>query len=114
MQIKSKIETDKPENKFEEALERALRDYTFSLSELLNGGLKFADNFDCDIITVADSGNADTEFTEAHTLKRVPTGFIIININKGGVVYDSGTSWTTTNIYLKCTQANCEIKLIII
>jgi len=42
----------------------------------------------------------------SHTLGSVPVGFIVINLDKGAVVYDSGTAWTTTTISLKCTVAS--------
>lgn len=113
MQIKKKVDLTQPENEFERALAIELQKYSQDLSDLLNGGLKFSDNFNAEITTVSDSGTADTEFTVSHTLKRVPSGFIVINISKGGVVYDSGTDWTTTDIYLKCTTANTEVKLLI-
>jgi hypothetical protein len=116
MQIRKRIKvpTAAPESTYDKQLEEELTSFSLELSELLNGGLKFADNFNCQIKSVTDTGNADTEFAVAHTLKRVPTGFILINSDKACAVYDSGTSWTTTNIYLKCDAANAAIKLIIL
>jgi len=113
MQIDKKIELTKPESEFDKITEERLIRYSQQLSSLLNGGLRFADNFDAQIISITDTGLADTEFIVAHTLKRIPTGFIIINNNKAGVVYDSGTAWTATNIYLKCDVASCTIKLLV-
>jgi len=113
MQIRSRVNTGKPESNFDKSLVQELLSYSYELATLLNGGLKFSDNFNAQIIPIADSGNADSENTVAHTLKRVPTGFLIIKINKAGIVYDSGTSWTTTNIYVKCNVANCAITLLV-
>ena len=113
MQIKKRIETSKPETAFDKTLEEGLLKYSYDLSTLLNGGLKFTDNFDANILTVSDTGIANTEFSAAHTLKRAPTGFIIINNNKAGVVYDSGTAWSVTTIYLKCSVANCTVKILV-
>ncbi|UCH51648.1 MAG: hypothetical protein JSV54_02515 [Chloroflexota bacterium] len=62
-------------------------------------------------LDVADTGNADTEFTVAHYLGRVPAGFILINTDKAACVYDSGTAWTTSAIYLKCNAANAAITI---
>jgi len=72
------------------------------------------DNIDGRWATVADTGNADTEFTFAHGLGRTPVGFFVMNIDKGGVVYDSGTSWDATDIYLKCSAANAAVTLFVI
>lgn len=63
---------------------------------------------------VSDTGNANTEFSFTHGLGAVPVGFLVINIDKGGVVYDSGTAWTSTTIYLKCSVANANVKLFLI
>lgn len=113
MQIRKRIKTAKPETPFERSLEQELYSYSTELAQILNDGLKFSDNFNANILTIADSGNADSENEVAHTIKRVPAGFIVINIDKAGVVYDSGTAWTATNIYLKCDVANCEIKILV-
>ena len=62
---------------------------------------------------VADTGNADTEFTVAHGLGRTPVGFLVVNANKAGYVYDSGSAWGSTNILLKASAANMAITLMI-
>ena len=113
MQIRRTIKTAKPESEFDKILEEELLSAWTELSNLLNGGIKFSDNFNGEIISVTDSGTINTEFTVSHTLKRVPTGFIVTNINKAGVTYDSGTAWTTTAIYLKCSVANATLKVLV-
>lgn len=114
MQIKKTLDLPTPSNKFETGLVQSLLSFIFDLANVINGGLKFSDNFNCQIVSVTDTGLADAEFAVGHGLKRVPTGFIVINNNKAGVVYDSGTAWTTTYIYLKCSALNATIKIILI
>jgi hypothetical protein len=63
---------------------------------------------------VTDTGSANTEFTVAHTLGVAPIGYLVTKINKAGVVYDSGTIWTSTNLYLKCSVANCAVTIFLI
>ena len=63
---------------------------------------------------VTDTGLIDTEFTVAHTLGIAPTTFLQMSINKGGVCYKSGTAWTSTNAYFKCTVANANVTLFLI
>jgi len=68
--------------------------------------------------TVADTGNANTEFAVPHTLNFetrsiIPGNYFVTNINVGGVVYNSGTAFTSSNIYLKCTVAHATINLFI-
>lgn len=62
-------------------------------------------------LTVADSGNANTEFSITHHLGRTPNGFIVTKSDKAASVYDSGTTWTTSLIYLKCDAANTALSL---
>jgi hypothetical protein len=72
-----------------------------------------AGNLDAHYVVVGDTGNADTEFSATHKLERVPQGYIVVYADTAGVVYDSGTAWTTSTIYLKCDAANAGIKLLI-
>ena len=62
-------------------------------------------------VTVADTGTADVEFSANHYLGRVPAGFLVTKTNKAAVVYNSGTAWNTTTIYLKCNAANANVTL---
>lgn len=101
-----------PENRFEILLVEAFLKYTMKLADAVNGGLKLNENIDCQVKSVTTAA-ADTEVSVAHTLKRVPTGFIVINIDKAAIVYDSGSTWTTTNIYIKCNVATVAVKLLI-
>jgi hypothetical protein len=64
------------------------------------------DNIDGAFGTTSDSGAADTQFTVTHNLNRLPIGFHVVRQNKAGSFYDSGTTWTTTQIFLKCNVAN--------
>jgi hypothetical protein len=48
----------------------------------------------------------DTADSITHTLGSVPIGFIVINMDKGAVIYDSGTAWTSTTISLKTNTAS--------
>jgi len=114
-QVRTRIKTEIPEenNSFEKGLEKELLSYSQEIAQVINKGIKFTDNFDAQIKTISDSGVADSENTVAHTLKRVPTGYLILKINKSGIVYDSGSTWTDTNIYLKCNSANAAITILI-
>ena len=113
MQIRTKLKTSREESEFDKSLTQELLSAWRELSSLLNGGIKFEDNFNAQIIDVSDSGTINTEFSVSHDLKRVPSGFLVFNINKAGVVYDSGTAWTTAALFLKCSAANATIKLLV-
>ena len=57
------------------------------------------------------NGSADTEDTIAHDLGFIPQGFFVTKLDKGAVVYDSGTTWTTTNIFVKTSLASTAVEL---
>jgi len=113
LQIKTRLKTVKPGNEFEKVLEQELLAYTSDLARLLNGGLRFSDNHNAETVAVADTGGANTEFTVTHSLKRIPVGFLVVSRTGTGVVYNSGTTWTATAIYLKCTTANNNISVLV-
>lgn len=62
-------------------------------------------------LSVADTGNADTEFSITHHLQRIPEGFIVTKIDKVGIIYKSTTAWKDTTVYLKCSAANAAVEL---
>lgn len=113
MQIDRRILTRNAQTDFERNLEQELLRVWTKLAQIINGGLKFSDNFDAGILSVADSGNINTEFAVAHVLKRVPVGYIVVKIDKAAIVYESGTAWTSTNIYLKASAANCALTVLV-
>jgi len=64
------------------------------------------DNIDGNFDAVSDTGVADTQFIVTHNLNRVPIGFHVVRQSLAGSFYDSGTAWTDTQIFLKCSTAN--------
>lgn len=88
----------------------------------LNGRVRFGDgadgergeNVSGEFQVVADSGTANTEFSITHTLGATPIGYLVTKINKAGVVYDSGTTWTSSIIYLKCDTANTTLTVFLL
>ena len=87
--------------------------------QVLQGRVRFGDGIDGmegeniagEFQVVSDTGVANTEFTVSHSLGAVPIGYLVIKIDKAGVVYDSGTTWTSTDIYLKCSASNANVTL---
>ena len=93
---------------------RRLEQDTLQLFECLRGRVRFGENISGEFITYTSNGSADTEDTVAHTIGSIPQGFIVVNIDKAGIVYDSGTAWTSTNLYLKCNTTSATVKLWVI
>ena len=112
-QIPSRVKTAKPESYFDTYLESSLLSYANLLANIINKGIKFEDNFNGEFVTIADSGAMDTQNNVAHALNRVPAGFIVTKIDKGGVVYESGPAWTEEFVYVKCTVDNARITLFV-
>lgn len=54
-----------------------------------------------------------TLFTVNHTLGRVPVGFDVKRMDEAGSIYDSGTPWTATQIFLKSSAASATFTLFI-
>lgn len=93
-----------------------VKDRDVSLRDILralSNNLSAEDNFQAKIISVADTGTADVEFTVTHQLGKKPT-FYIWNIDKAGIVYDSRrVDWTETAMFLKCSVANGALVLVV-
>jgi hypothetical protein len=56
---------------------------------------------------------ANTEDAIPHKLGRVPVGYIPVSRDKSATLYDSGTDFTTTTLYLKSTAASVTWVLLI-
>ena len=100
-------------NKFEVTLVDVLIRYTSKVGDAFAKGIRASDNWDAQVISVTLAA-ANVEQAVAHTLKRVPTGYIVVSINKVAVVYDGTTAWTTTNIYIRSNTAATAVKVILI
>jgi hypothetical protein len=62
-------------------------------------------------VTGTSPSTANMAFTVTHVLGRVPVGFDVKRINAAGIIYDSGTAWTSTEIFLKCSVASATFTL---
>ncbi len=89
---------------FEEILERTSFGST--------AGTK-ATNFDAQWISFTSSATPDAENTVAHKLSRIPTGYLVGQRNKAGILYNGSTTWTKANIYLKCNVASTAFRVLV-
>ena len=63
------------------------------------------------------TSTANTEVTLAHTIGAVPVGYIVLWQDKAGSLYQgpsTGTAWTSSNVYLKCSIADVTFKIFLI
>ena len=56
----------------------------------------------------------NTDFTIAHGLGAVPTGYWVVYQDKAAVIYASPTAWDSTNIVLRCDTASTIYKLYVV
>lgn len=65
------------------------------------------------MVSIPDTGPANTEFVVEHNLGQVPNFYDVKSKNKAGDIYISTTAWTTTKAYFKASVANMSIVLFI-
>lgn len=93
----------------------------FDLAQATNGGIDFGSSTQTSLANytgnmngqwvnpVTAPGVANTEFPIAHNLGRIPNGYLIFWKDRSADLYQgpaTGTAWTTTQIFVKCTVAN--------
>lgn len=89
-----------------------LREREQNLDAILNQGINFADNFNGNIISYTTNAAPDTQDAQNHGLRRAPTFFLVIDQDKGGVLYRSAT-FDNTKVYFKCSVASMTVNVLI-
>lgn len=91
----------------------------------LNGRMRFGDgtdgergeNISGEFQLFTTSGTPDAENTIAHTLGAIPIGYILCGQDKAGSLYQlagTGTAWTSSNLYLKCSVATVQFRIFLL
>lgn len=86
-------------------LVQLLSEQEMSLTSLLNHGLRIPDNFDGALLSYTSNGTPDTTDTVAHGLRKTPSYFIVLSMDKAGSVYKSAP-FDSLNVYLKNSVAS--------
>jgi len=113
MDIGQNIIFPEPRNQHEKDLFSVMGSGFNDIIRILDKGILFTDNVDCQLVSFTSNAVADTEDTVAHGLGKIPTGYFVYSRDKAGVLYDGGTSWTSSNIYVKCNVASVAFKIIV-
>lgn len=92
---------------------KTLQDFFNRIVAILNRGISFSDNVDCVLVSFTSSATPDNSNTIPHALGKVPSGYIVYSQDKAGSLYLSGTTWTSTNVYLKCNVASVAVRIIL-
>lgn len=78
-------------------------------------GTAYSGNMNGQWANVQSPGSANTEFAIPHNLNRIPS-FYFYNSDIATTLYqlpNTGTAWTTTNIYVKSTAASANLRVFI-
>lgn len=59
-------------------------------------------------------GTANTLFSIAHKLNRIPIGFLTLSVNRPGAVLHRSGAWTKTQIQLECNVATVAYAIFIV
>ncbi len=103
---------------------------TFRISQAVNGGIDegvstqtaqgpgtaYTGNVNGQWANVQAPGTPNTEFAISHFLNRIPSHYRFIS-DVAAKLYqlpNTGTAWTTTNIYVKCDTASANLRVLIL
>lgn len=89
---------------------RYLNDQDANLESILVNGFSFEDNFDGSIVEYTTSGAEDTI---PHGLRRIPTGWIVTRKAAEFIIWESGTAFDETNIYLQASLGTQPVTVLI-
>ena len=112
-QPRPKLQLPEPLDEHERSVQKGLFSIFEDMIDILTKGIRVEDNLDAADVSYTTNAVANTEDTVAHNLGRIPIGYWVISRDKAGVVYNGGTAWTTTNIYLKCNVASTAVRVIV-
>lgn len=98
---------------FDRDLVNILGAFSQVLKAILDRGISFDDNMDVRRVSVASHATPGTEFSVAHTLGKVPLGYIVSGQSAAGSVYDGATANTATTLYLKSDASAATFRLIV-
>ncbi len=65
------------------------------------------------MVEIADSGAANSSITVIHNLGYIPKFYDIKYISKATQIFDFGTPWTKTKIFLASVTANTKFRVFI-
>jgi hypothetical protein len=94
-----------------EELRRYVSQMVKSIVEIINGNVDLVDNCATSIVTVNFSA-ASTTVQVAHTLKRLPQGYIVTQSSAGISVFDGNKSNTDSHVYVQASGAGTVTLLV--
>lgn len=86
-------------DKWEESALTLINDYFGKIRQAFHNQIEFQDNMYAVFVTFTSSGSVGVAHAPAHTLGRVPSGFIVIS-TLSGTTWCSGVAWDESTIGL--------------
>lgn len=90
------------------------------LHKVISGGISFGSglntldkNIQGVMVEIADSGLANSVIPVTHNLGYIPKFYDIKYANKATQVFDFGTAWTSTQIFIASSTANTKLRIFI-
>jgi hypothetical protein len=103
-----------PETDFDKNLEKAFLRNIEQLTEILNKGIRFEDNFSAYITTFTTSGTPGVETAITHGLKRIPSGFVVLEKDKAAHIYKGASGKSATTYYVASDVASVTVTVMIV
>lgn len=101
---------DTSHRNFIEDLYKLINGRNISFGRNVNSGDQ---NIEGRMVEIANTGAANTQFTVNHNLGYVPSFYDVKYMSLATNIYDGGTAWTDTQIFLKSSTANVRIRIFI-
>jgi hypothetical protein len=90
------------------------------LQQLFNGNISFGTgintqdkNIQGAMVEITDSGGANSSIVINHNLGYIPKFYDIKYLSASTIIYDFGTTWTKTQVFLASTAANIKFRVFI-
>lgn len=98
---------------FDRDLMSSIGGWAAGIKAILDKGISVDDNLDAERVSVVTHVTPGTEFSVAHGLGKVPTGYIVHGQTAAGSIYDGASSNTKTALYLKSNVSAATFRIIV-
>lgn len=101
---------DSNDKRFIEDLHKLINGRNISFGTVVNGGDQ---NIQGMMIEIADSGVANSSITLIHNLGYIPKFYDVKYMSLATQIFDFGTPWTTTKIFLASSTAHTKLRIFV-
>jgi hypothetical protein len=80
--------------------------------DIVNGSR--GENISGNWLTFTSSATPNAENTITHKVGAIPIGYLVVQQDKAGSLYNGTTVWSDTKLYLKCSVASVTFKIFLL